>query len=169
MIKYLDKHGEDHVMGKSKSIAAVTKDDHLKWLIDEDGRISMSIGGKELLSIDVYFFAEPGKPTRFPFELVRPEEIIYRKTHASANWLMNGKDVSDLGSKDHGWEIGMRMKGAVKGNDFGVQTKVYIARGYTNVEVISITPIFVRVKTSEGEEEFKRKTGSMLKFSMKVS
>jgi hypothetical protein len=166
---YTDKHGNDHEMGKSKSIAAATEDGHLKWLIDEDGKISMTIGDKELLSMDVYFFAEPGEPTPFPFENVRPEDIIYRKTHAATDWLMDGESVGELGDRDIGWEIGMKMRGAVKGNEFGLQTRVFITYGHTDVEVISITPTLVRVTTSEGEEEFKSKTGSMLKFSMKVS
>lgn len=169
MIKYLDKYGKDHVMGESKSIAAVTEDNHLKWLIDEDGTISMSIDDKELLSMNVHFFTGSEEPIRFPFELVHPEDIIYRKTYASANWKMDGKNIQNLGSSDHAWEIGMKMRGAIKGKEFGLQTRVYISLGYTNVEVVSITPTLVHIKTAVGEEEFKSKTGSMLKFSMKVS
>jgi len=169
MIKYVDKHGNDHVMKESTSIALVTDNEDLKWLIDETGRISMTIRDKELLSMDVFFYAQPGIPTRFPFELVRPEDIIYRKTHAATDWLMKDAKIDDLGGKDLGWEIGMKMRGAYKGDMFGVHTRVFVTYGHTDVEIMSFTPILVKIKTAEGEEEFKSKTGSMLKFSMKVS
>lgn len=169
MIKYIDKYGKDHEMGKSKSIAAITHDNHLKWLVDEDGRISMSIDGNELLAMDVFFYTVPDKEIRFPFEHVCPEEIIYRKTYAATQWQWKSGDIDNLGGCDEGWEIGMKMRGAYEGNEFALQTRVYITYGHTKVEVISITPTLVRITTSQGEEEFKSKTGSMLKFSMKVS
>ena len=172
-MRYVDFDGNDHVMNESQSIGILSDDGRCRWGFNKNGSASLNIDNQEVVNIDVQMELEEGKWVPIPYRPVKINKILYRKTYAVKEWLVNTGAHSDtdqvITDKDTKWEIGMNLKTRIGADKVKFLSRIQVpVQGEAQFEVWSNKPVRVRVKTNSFDRTFERNGPQLLKFSVGI-